>query len=154
MGYFIINIIARNIYPELKKKDLDKEQSNEEWKVISTTKFALWIDTQSSTNKTLHGSRRTLEKSKVLLQIKKVAENSNYYSTCHVFSIGDALAHLATSDPSTKVLKSMLLSFTFYPILWLLASNKSFCCSFTCPFIFCRLHNYLRIIPHISHQQF
>ena len=62
------------------------------WKEFFTTKFGLWIDTRSSTNKTLHGSSRTVEKG-ILLQIEKASESSGDL-TCYVFSFEDAVAHL------------------------------------------------------------
>ena len=65
-----------------------------------TTKFCLWIDTRSSTDNTLHGSRRAVEKSGILLQIEKVPETSNGDLTCCVFSLEDAVAHLSITDPS------------------------------------------------------
>ena len=46
------------------------------WEGFLTTKFALWIDTHSSTNNILHGSARAVEKSGILLQIKKAPETS------------------------------------------------------------------------------
>ena len=52
------------------------------------------------TDNTLHGSGRAVEKSGILLQIKKVAESNYSDLTCHVFSFEDTVAHLAVSDPS------------------------------------------------------
>ena len=66
---------ARDIYPELKKY-FYKENSDVTWEKFLTTKFALWIDTRSSTNNILHGSGRAVEKSGILLQIKKAPETS------------------------------------------------------------------------------
>ena len=40
------------------------------WEEFLTTKFGLWIDTRSSTDNTLHGSGRAVEKSVVLFQIE------------------------------------------------------------------------------------
>ena len=65
-----------------------------------TTKFALWIDTRSSTNSTLHGSGRAVEKSGILLEIEKALEASNGDLTCYVFSLEDAVTHLSDTDPS------------------------------------------------------
>ena len=65
-----------------------------------TTKFGLWVDTRSSTDNTLQGSGRTVEKSGILLQIEKVPETSNGDLTCYVFSLKDAVAHLNVTDPS------------------------------------------------------
>ena len=64
------------------------------------TKLGLLVDTHSSTDNTLHDSGRTLEKSGILLQIGKADERSDADFTCHVFSLEDAVAHLATSNPS------------------------------------------------------
>ena len=54
----------------------------------------LWIDTRSSTDNTLHGSGRAVEKSDILLQIEKVPEASNGDIPCYVFSLEDTVAHL------------------------------------------------------------
>ena len=86
-------------YPELKKY-FYKENSDVTWEEFLTTKFGLWIDTRSSTDNTLHGSGRTVEKSGILLQIEKVPETSNGDLTCYVFSLEDAVAHLSVTDPS------------------------------------------------------
>ena len=67
---------------------------------VLTTKFGQWVDTRSSTDNTLHGSGRAVEKSGILLQIEKVAEGSDGDLTCHVFSLEDAVAHLAVSNSS------------------------------------------------------
>ena len=60
------------------------------WGEFLTTKFGLWIDTRSSTDNTLHGSGRAVEKSGILIQIGRVAESNNGDLTCHVFSLEDA----------------------------------------------------------------
>ena len=52
---------ARDIYLELKKY-FYKENFDATCEEFLSTKFGLWIDTQSSTNNTLHGSDRALEK--------------------------------------------------------------------------------------------
>ena len=65
-----------------------------------TTKFGLWIDTRSSTDNTLHGSGRAVEKSAILLQIEKVPEASNGNLKCYVFSLDDAVAHLSVTNDS------------------------------------------------------
>ena len=70
------------------------------WEEFLTTKFNLWIDTRSSTNSTLHGSGREVEKSGILLQIEKASEASGGDLTCYVFSLEDAVAHLSVIDPS------------------------------------------------------
>ena len=69
------------------------------WDDFLTTTFGLWIDTRSSTDNTLHGSGRTVEKSGILLQIEKVPEASGDL-TCYVFSLEDAVPHLSVTDPS------------------------------------------------------
>ena len=66
---------------------------------VLTTKFGLWIDTRSSTDNTLYGSRRIVEKSSILLQIEKAPEANNGDLTCYIFSLEDALAHLSVNDP-------------------------------------------------------
>ena len=70
------------------------------WEEFLTRKFGLWIDTRSSTNNTLHGSGRAVEKSGILLQIEKAPDTSNGDLTCHVFSLEDAVAHLSVTNPS------------------------------------------------------
>ena len=47
------------------------------WDEFLTTKSGLWIDAHSSTDNTLHGSGRAVEKSGILLQIEKAPEASN-----------------------------------------------------------------------------
>ena len=69
------------------------------WEVFLTTKFALWIDTRLSIDNTLHGSRRAVEKSGILLQIEKTPGGSGDV-TCYVFSLEDAVAHLSVTNPS------------------------------------------------------
>ena len=58
---FVAGLQAREIYPELKKY-FYKENSDVTWEDFLTTKFALWIDTRSSIDNTLHGSGRAVEK--------------------------------------------------------------------------------------------
>ena len=96
---FAAGIQARDIYRELKKY-FYKENSNVTWKDFLTTKFGLWIDTRSSTNITLHGSSRAVEKSGILFQIEKAPATSGGDLTCYVFSLEDALTHLSVADPS------------------------------------------------------
>ena len=91
---------ARDIYPELKKY-FYKENSDVTWEKFLTTKFALWIDTRSSTNNILHGSGRAVEKSGILLQIEKAPETSGDDLICHVFSHEDTTAGLNVADPSS-----------------------------------------------------
>ena len=69
------------------------------WEELLTTKLGLWIDTSSSTNNTLHGSCRAVEKSGILLQIEKAAETSGGDLTSYVFSLEDAVAHSSVTDP-------------------------------------------------------
>ena len=92
-------LFAAGIYPELKKY-FYKENSNVTWEEFLTTKFGLWIDTRSSTDDTLHGSSRVVEKSGILLQFEKAAETNNGDITCYVFSLEDAAAHLSVTDSS------------------------------------------------------
>ena len=91
---------ARDIYPELKKY-FYKENSDVTWEEFLTTKFALWIDTRSSTNNILHGSGRAVEKSGILLQIEKAPETSGDDLICHVLSHEDTTAGLNVADPSS-----------------------------------------------------
>ena len=70
------------------------------WEEFLTTKFRLWIDTRSSTDNTLQGSGRAVEKSGILLQIEKVPETSDGELTCYVFSLEDAVTHLSVTNPS------------------------------------------------------
>ena len=69
------------------------------WEEFLTTK--LWIDIGLSTDNTLHGSCRTVEKSGILLQIEKAPEASNGDLTCYMFSLEDAVAHLSVTNPSS-----------------------------------------------------
>ena len=70
------------------------------WEEFLTTKFGLWIDTRSSTDNTLHGSGRAVEKSGILLQIDKAPEASKGDLTCYVFNFKDAVAYLSVTHPS------------------------------------------------------
>ena len=70
------------------------------WEEFLTKIFGLWIDTRSSTNNTLHGSGRAVEKTGILLQVEKVAETSGGDLTCYVFSLEDAVSHLSVTVPS------------------------------------------------------
>ena len=96
---FAGGLLATDIYPELKKY-FYREHSNVTREEFLTTKFGLWIDTRSSTNNTLHGSGRAVEKSGILLQIEKAPEASNGDLTCYVFSLEDAVTDLSVTDPS------------------------------------------------------
>ena len=97
---FAAGLQARDIYPELEKY-FYKENSDVTLEEFLTTKFGLWIDTRSSTDNTLHGSGRVVEKSGILLQIEKVPETSNGDLTCYVFSLEDAVAHISVTNPSS-----------------------------------------------------
>ena len=99
---FAAGLQARDIYPELKKY-FYKENSDVTWEEFLTTKFGLWIDTRSSTDNTLYGSRRIVEKSSILLQIEKAPEANNGDLTCYIFSLEDALAHLSVNNPDSTL---------------------------------------------------
>ena len=96
---FAAGLQARDIYPEIKKY-FYKENSDVTWEDFLTTKFGLWIDTRSSTDNTLNGSGRTVEKSGILLQTEKIPKTGNGDLTCCVFSLEDAVAHISVTDPS------------------------------------------------------
>ena len=89
---------ARDIYPELKRY-FYKENSDVTWEEFLTIKFALWTDTCSSTDNTLHGSSMIVNKG-VKHQIKKASEASDGDLMCYVFSFEDALAHIGAANPS------------------------------------------------------
>ena len=96
---FADELQARDIYPELKKY-FYRDHSNVTWEEFLTMKLGLWVDTRSSTDNTLHGSGRAVEKSCILLQIEKAPEASNGDLTYYVFSLEDAVAYLSVTDPS------------------------------------------------------
>ena len=96
---FAAGLKARDIYPELKKY-FYREHFNVTWEEFLTTKFGLWVDTRSSSDNTLQGSSRAVEKSGILLQIEKAPETSNGDLKCYVFSLEDAVAHPSANDPS------------------------------------------------------
>ena len=96
---FAGDLLATDIYPELKKY-FYREHSNITWGEFLTTKFGLWIDTRSNT---LHGSGKVVEKSGILLQIKKVPETSGGDLTCYVFSLENRLAHLSVTDAKVSL---------------------------------------------------
>ena len=85
-------ILPRDYYIEAKKY-FDNVNSSVRWTDFLTDKFCLWIDMRSSTDNTLHGSGKTVDKSGVLLQIDKVGEASGNL-TCHVFAIADSVLHI------------------------------------------------------------
>ena len=88
---------AGDIPPELKKY-FYKESSDVIWIEFLVTKLALWIDTRSSTNNTLHGSGRAVNQG-ITLQTEKGSETGSDL-TCYVFSLQDAVDHLGVTDPS------------------------------------------------------
>ena len=85
-------ILPKDYYFEAKKY-FDNINSSVRWSKFLTTKFCLWIDMRSSTDNSLHGSGKSIDKSGVLLQIDKVGEASGDL-TCHVFAIADAVLHI------------------------------------------------------------
>ena len=89
---------SRDIYPKLKKY-FYREHSNVTLEKFLTTKSGLWIDTRSSTDNTLHGSGRAVEKVAYYFRLKKILETSNGDLTCYVFSLEDAVAHLSATNP-------------------------------------------------------
>ena len=93
---FAAGLQAREIYPELKKY-FYKKNSDVTWEDFLTAKFALWIDTRSSIDNTLHGSGRAVEKSGILLQIKEAPETCGDLM-CYLFSPMD---HLSVTDLSS-----------------------------------------------------
>ena len=90
-------VLSRDIFPEA-KKDFYKPDSDVTWSEFLTTKFNLWIDVRSSNDNQLHGSRRTVERSGILLQIERPADASDGDLACYVFSLEDVVAHLNTSS--------------------------------------------------------
>ena len=87
------------MYPEL-KEHCYKEHSNIIWNELLTTKFGIQVNTHSSTHSTLHGSRRAVEKSGILLHIEKVTGRSDGDFTCHMFRLKHAVAHFAVRNLS------------------------------------------------------
>ena len=63
-------------------------------------KICIWTDTRSNTDNTLYGSSRAVEKSGILLEIKKEPEASGDLM-CYVFSLEDSVAHLSVTNPSS-----------------------------------------------------
>ena len=96
---FAAGFQARDIYPEIKKY-FYREHSKVTWEEFLTTKFGSLVDMRSSTDKTPHGSGRTVKKSGIVLEIEKVPEANNGDLTCYVFSLKDAAAHLNVTNPS------------------------------------------------------
>ena len=95
---YVSGIQARYIYPELKKY-FYKENSDVIWKTFLATKFALWIDTRSSTDNNFYGSGRVVNQG-IKLQIEKACETNGGHLMCYVFSLEHALAHLSVTSPS------------------------------------------------------
>ena len=62
-----------------------------------STKFALWIDTRSSIDNSLHGNGRVVEKDKIF-QIETASEASGGDLMCYVFRPEDTVAHLNVND--------------------------------------------------------
>ena len=79
-----------------------------------TTKFGLWIDVRSSNDNQLHGSRRTVERSGILLQVERAADASDGDLVCFVFWLEDALAHLNTSGGEILTIEKQSGSMLFY----------------------------------------
>lgn len=75
----------RKLYPELRKQFYE-EHSNVTSKYFSKTKFGIWVNIREITEKVHHDSGRTVEKTRISLQIEKAAENSDCDLTWHVFS--------------------------------------------------------------------
>ena len=98
------------------------------WQEFLATKLGLWIDTRSSTDNTLHCSGRAAEKSGILFQIEKAAKASGGELTCYMFSLEDAVAHLAVTgiltieklkkNQSIKMKSHMLETFWTKKIFW------------------------------------
>ena len=86
---FAHDLQARDIYPET---------FIFLWEEFLATKFGLWIDTRSSTDNTLHGSGRAVEKSGILLQTEKAAEASDGDFTSYMFRLEDVVAHLSVTN--------------------------------------------------------
>ena len=86
-------ILSRDIFPEAKKY-FYKQDSDITWSEFLTTKFGLWIDSRSSTDMVLHGSGRTVDRSGILLQIERAAEQNDDDLLCYVFSLEDSVCHL------------------------------------------------------------
>ena len=97
---FAAELQAREIFTEL-EKHFYREHFNVTCEEFLTTKFALLIDTHSSTNNILLGSGRAVEKSGILLQIEKAPETNGGDPTCYVFSLEDAVALLRVIDPNS-----------------------------------------------------
>ena len=93
---FAAGLQAREIYPGLSKYFYKENVTWENF--FLTTKFALWIHTRSSIDNMLHDSGRVVEKSGILLQIKKAREVSGDLM-CYVFSFKDAVTYLSVTDP-------------------------------------------------------
>ena len=62
------------------------------------TKFALWIDTRSSNDSSLHGSGRAVNQG-ITLQIKKASKTGGDLM-CYVLSLENEVAQLSGTNPS------------------------------------------------------
>ena len=69
------------------------------WEKFLTTKLALWTESLSSIDDTLHGSGRAVDKSSILLQIEKAPETSDDL-TCYVVSLEDTVTQLSFTNLS------------------------------------------------------
>ena len=81
---YAAGVLSRDIFPEAKKY-FYKPDSDVTWGELLTTKFGLWIDVRSSNDNQLHGYRRTVERSGILLQIERAADASDGDLVCYVF---------------------------------------------------------------------
>ena len=69
------------------------------WEYFLTTKFRLWLDTRSSTDNTLRESRSAVEKSGILFQTEKAAEDTYGDVICHEASHENTVFNVTSSDP-------------------------------------------------------
>ena len=95
---FAVGLQARNIYHQVKIY-FCKEHANVTRKEPLTTTFALWIDARSSPGNTLRNSTSVVEISRFLFQKEKAAKGIDGDLICHVYSLEDAVAYLAVSNP-------------------------------------------------------
>ena len=84
------SILPCNMYQEIGKRSL-QEKSDVSFEEYLTTKYGLWIDMRSSTDKKLHGSSR-LVNNNIKLQIDKIGE-STANLLCYIFAPQDAYVH-------------------------------------------------------------
>ena len=88
-------LLPKDIYTEVKR--FHQKHSDVDFEQFLTTKFALWIDTRSSPENTLHGSGRTIL-GNIKLQIDKVPETTEGSLTCYIFKFQDAVAHIVNGS--------------------------------------------------------